>query len=197
MKIIDCKQGTKEWHQARLGIPTSSGFDNILTTKGERSKQAEKYIYSLAGERVACIVEESYQSEAMLRGSLMEDEARQAYELIAGVDVVQVGFCLAEGYGASPDGMIGEDGLLEIKCPNVSNHVMYLLKKELPSAYFQQVQGQLLVTGRKWVDFMSYSPRLPSFIIRVFPNKEFQNALRTELKKVCKEIEEITRKIKE
>lgn len=197
--IIDCMQGSPEWLQARCGVPSASNFDLILTTKGERSKQREKYLYRLAGERIAGVAEETYQNGAMLRGIEMEAEARQYYEMITGESVQQVGLYMTEGksvYAASPDGVVGKDGLLEIKCPQIATQVAYLLGGELPSEYFQQTQGQLLVTGRKWVDFISYYPGLRPLQIRVERDEKFLKALKIELEIFCEELEVIVKKIK-
>jgi len=197
MKIVECQQRTDDWYDIRCGIPSASNFDKIITIDGKPSKQREKYLYQLAGEILLGRQEETYQNGAMQRGIEMEAEARQLYELITGQEVKQVGFCIEKNYGASPDGVIGEEGLLEIKCPILSTHISYLLKNELPSEYYQQTQGQLLVTGYKWVDFLSYYPAIKSFLIRVTPDPKFQEALKTELNKFCKELNEITNKLKE
>lgn len=196
MEIIYCEQGTPEWHAARCGKPTASSFDKIITLDGKPSKQREKYLYQLAGERAAGKAEETYTNGAMQRGREMEDEARKLYEFNYGIEVLRVGFCLSDGYGASPDGLVGEDGGLEIKCPIASTHVGYLLKDELPGDYFQQVQGNLLVTGRKWWDFVSYYPAVKPLIIRVKPDKKFQGLLKAELIKFCQDLEEVVKKIK-
>ena len=197
MKIIDCEQNSKEWHTARCGIPTASNFDKIITTKGEPSKQRIKYLYQLAGEAITGIAEETYQNGAMQRGIEMEDEARQLYTLITGNEVKQVGFCLTdEGYGASPDGIIGDDECLEIKCPTVAVHVGYLLGNALPTDYFQQVQGQLLVTNRKWANFMSYYPGLKPLIIRVERDDKFLKILKVELELFVRELTEVIKKIR-
>lgn len=134
----------------------------------------------------------------MQRGKEMESEARSLYELITSVSVQQVGFCLNEtpSCGASPDGLIEEEGSLEIKCPTIAVHVGYLLENILPVDYFQQTQGQLLVTGRRWVDFLSYYPGLKPFLIRVERNEKFIEALKAELIKFCAELEEISYKIR-
>jgi putative phage-type endonuclease len=200
VKIIDVVQGTPEWHASKCGVPSASNFDKIVTTKGEPSKQREKYLYQLAGERIIGKAEETYQNGAMFRGIEMEAEARLLYELRTSETVQQVGFCVTEGkhiFGASPDGVIGEDGLLEIKCPLLSTHVSYLLGGCLPVEYFQQVQGQLLVTGRKWLDFVSYYPGIKPHVYRVKPDKKFMEALEYELNGFCVELEVITKKLKE
>jgi putative phage-type endonuclease len=196
MRIINVVQGTEEWFKAKAGVPSASNFDLIVTTKGEQSKQREKYLYRLAGENIIGKSEESYTNATMQRGQEMEAEARQLYELITGNTVVQVGLCVAEGYAASPDGLVGEDGLLEIKCPLLSTHVCYLMKGELPSDYIQQTQGQLLVTGRKWVDFLSYYPGIAPLIVRVKRDEVFLKKLRIEIELFCGELEEIVSKLR-
>jgi len=196
MKIIDCIQGTPEWFAAKCGVPSASNFDRILCADGKVSKQRTKYLWQLAGETITGISEETYQNAAMLRGKEMEAEARELYRLISGLEVVEVGFCLDKKYGASPDGLVAETGCLEIKSPNLVTHVGYLLENILPTDYFQQCQGQLLVTGREWVDFMSYYPGLKPLIIRVKRDEKFIKALRIELEVFCDELKELVNKLK-
>jgi len=125
MQIINCQQNSPEWYKYRLGIPTASNFDKIVTSTGEPSKQRTKYLWQLAGERVSGIVEESYQNANMQRGTMMQEEAKKFYEIVNGVVVNEVGFCVEDNlkYGCSPDGLINNDGGLEIKCPTISVHV--------------------------------------------------------------------------
>jgi len=199
MRIIECVQNSPEWFAARCGIPTSSNFDKIITADGKPSKQRQKYLYQLAGERSAGKAEETYQNAAMLRGIEMEDEARKLYEVITGGTVIQVGLCITEGktiYAASPDGLFKDDGLVEIKCPLIYTHVSYLLNGGLVEDYFQQLQGQLLVTGRKWVEIMSYYPGLKPLLVPVNRDEKFLKALKIELEIFCGELEEVTAKIK-
>lgn len=196
MKIIECIQGSPEWVAVRCGIPSASNFDMIVTSKGEPSKQREKYLFRLAGETITGIPEESYKNGAMERGIVMEEEARQLYQLATGGEVKQVGFCLADGYGASPDGLIGDNGCLEIKCPTMAVHVGYLLDNKLPTEYLQQAQGQLLATGREWCDFVSYYPGLKPLIIRVVRDEKFIKSLAIELEIFVKELKEVVEKIR-
>jgi putative phage-type endonuclease len=196
MKIFECEQNSPEWYAARCGIPTASSFDKIITTKGEPSKQKQKYLYQLAGERITRSPEESYQNAAMQRGKELENEARLLYGIISGVEALPVGFCLAEGYGASPDGLVAGTGLLELKCPLLATHVGYLLDNALPTDYFQQVQGQLLVTGRVWCDFMSYYPGIKPLLIRVQRDEKFIRALKIELEVFVSELETLTERLK-
>lgn len=199
MRIIECEQLSEEWYKIRCGIPSASNFDKIITTKGESSKQAQKYLYQLAGEYVTGQKEQSYQNAAMLRGIELEQEAKNLYQIINEVVVESVGFCIGEPdieYGCSPDGLVGDKGLVEIKCPNLATHVGYLLDNKAPTEYFQQMQGQLLVTGREWVDFMSYYPAIRPLIVRVQRDEEFIKKLRIELEVFCTELNKIINKIK-
>lgn len=199
MIIENVVQGTEEWKKERAGIPTASSFDKIITTKGEPSKQRTKYMYQLVAERITGVKEENYQNGVMQRGIQMEEEARRMYELMTGNTVMQVGVCYPDEkkpYGCSPDGLIGDDGAIEIKCPTSAVHVGYLLEGVLPTDYFQQVQGQLLITGRKWVDFFSFYPGLKPLLIKVKPDKKFIEALKTELESFCGELAEITERIR-
>jgi len=197
MKILDCKQQTPEWFTARCGMPTSSNFDKILTADGKPSKQREKYLYTLAGEKVSGIKEDTYQSFAMQQGVIKEQEARDYYKMLYDVEVQEVGFCLADNglYGCSPDGLIGEGGGVEIKAPLIHTHVSYLINGKLLEDYYQQAQGSLFVTGRKWWDVMSYYPGLKPVIIRVTPDKAFHKALQVELELFTQELSDIVKKI--
>jgi hypothetical protein len=197
VKIIEVTQGSPEWFAAKCGIPSASNFDRIICADGKVSKQRTKYLYQLAGEIITKRCEETYQSEDMLRSKEMEAEARKLYELITRSKVIEVGFCLSDGFGASPDGLIGKNGCLEIKCPKAETHVGYLLNSSSsPVEYVQQIQGQLLVTGREWVDFMSYYPGLRPFITRVKRDSKFIPALKRELEKFCAELKQIVRRLK-
>lgn len=195
MKIIECEQGSPEWFAARTGIPTASEFDKIIELTGKISKQRQKYMYRLAGERVAGIREEGYQSPAMIRGTIMEEEARNFYEITTGNKVQQVGFCTTGLFGCSPDGFVGDDGTIEIKCPLIATHVSYLVDEKLPSDYFQQVQGGLFVTGRKWCDFISYFPGLKPLVVRVVSDETFHASLGSELNLFCDQLDDLVKQI--
>lgn len=198
MKIYNFEQRSPKWYSIRCGLPTASEFDKIITTKGEPSKQMKKYLYKTAGEHIAGTPEDTYQNAAMIRGCEMEAEARSLYTVITNEHIQEVGFCTVDSgkFGCSPDGLVGEKGMVEIKCPNISTHVGYLLDNKLPTDYIQQVQGSLLVTGREWLDFISYYPALKPFIIRVQRDEKFIKALRIELEVFCKELKELIKKIK-
>lgn len=197
MKIIDCEQCSPEWFKARAGIPTSSEFSSIITTRGEQSKSRTKYMYRLAGERLGGIVEEGYQSYAMMRGKEKEGEAKSFYEFTR-EPIQSVGFCVSDcgRFGASTDGLIGEKGVFELKCPIMETQIEYLLgSKEIPTAYYQQTQGELFITGREWVEFFSYYPGLPPFIVREEPDQVFQRLLKRELDIFCEELDKLVKKL--
>lgn len=199
MIVEDFIQGSEEWQKARTGIPTSSNFDKLITSKGEPSKSRTKYMYQLAAERITGIKEDVYKNNVMQRGIETEGEARAFYELITGHNVVEVGICYSNDsklYACSPDGLVGEDGLIEIKCPTSSIHIGYLLANKLPTDYVQQIQGQLFITGRKWCDFFSFYPGIKPLQIRIEPDKNFLTALEVELEVFCKELKELTGKIR-
>jgi hypothetical protein len=162
-------QGTPDWLAIRAGIPTASAFDRIITPKGKASAQAERYMHTLLAERIMghpCIQAVSCWQG---RGQQMEAEAVSYYEGVRELDTVPVGFVTNDTrtIGASPDRFVGDDGLLEIKVPAEHTHVSYLLARGVDAEYYPQVQGQLWVTGRRWLDIMSYHPEMPPALIRV------------------------------
>ena len=178
MIILDCPQRTEEWHQARLGIPTGTGFEKIMTGGLKPSTQAEVYQNKLVAEWYTGQPEENYVSAAMQRGIDLEDQAMEAYEFATDEEVDQVGFVYKdEGklVGISPDGLCGSHGV-EIKCPLPSTHVSYLLAQGLPAAYTGQVQGSMYVTGLEQWAFCSYCPGFPPLIIMVERDAKWQSA---------------------
>lgn len=190
MQIIkDIEQGSNEWLALRLGLPTCSDLSKIVTSTGEISKQLNDYAKDLASDMLLDQIEEGFKSQWMDRGNDLEDEARKAYEEYSFNVVEQVSFIKhSEKLGYSPDGWIGEDGLIEIKCPKKIHHFDYLINKKLPTKYKPQVQGALFASGRKWCDFISYNPNVRKpydlFVVRVFPDKDYFKSLDIALDKV-------------
>ena len=198
MKIIDLVQRSPEWFEARRGKPSASSFDKIITNEGKPSKTRTKYMYTLAAEMASGLHDDTFQSQAMLQGIEREDTARKFYELIRGVEVKEVGLCLSddEKYLCSPDGLIGDNGGMEIKCPLGGTHVGYIMQDdEVPLEYFTQVQGNLLVTQREWWDFVSYYPSLKPVIVREEPNTVFQRLLKKELDLFCEDLEKLVKQL--
>ncbi len=169
MIVVDCEQGSETWKSLRLGRPTASNFDKIITNETAKfSKSSTKYAYALIAESLLGVEADGASSGFMARGKDVEKEARLFYEMAKSVDVKQVGFVMRDDrrVGCSPDGLIGDDGLLEMKCPSAAVHVGYLAG-DMGIGYQAQVQGQLWLTGRKWVDTVSYHGLMPSTILRV------------------------------
>jgi hypothetical protein len=186
IREIECEQGSPEWFAARAGIPTASEFATVLAKGkgGGESVTRRKYMLSLLGERMTGEVVESYTNAHMERGKVMEQEARDLYLFRTGAQSRLAGTFVNDeiGAGASPDSVIGEDGLLEVKTKLPHLQLELLLAGGLPAEHKAQVQGQLLVTGRKWVDFVSYWPKLPIHIVRVERDEEYIATLRAGIK---------------
>lgn len=175
IEVINCEQGTPEWFACRLGIPTASEFDSILANGrgGQPSKTRRTYMLKLIGERLTGEPAYNYQNEHMERGKEMEAEARDWYTFAFNVEPQRVGFIRNGNVGCSPDSLIGDDGMLEIKTKLAHLQADVLLGKELPPEHKAQVQGQLWVAERQWVDFVSYWPKMPPFKVRVYRDEEY------------------------
>ena len=159
------KQGTPEWHAARVGKATASRVPDVIArTKSGWGASRANYMGELIAERLTGVPAPSYSNTSMQWGTETEPQARSAYEFRTDLDVVEIGFvdhpAIAMS-GASPDGLVGADGLLEIKCPNTSTHIETLLGQSTPAKYIAQMQWQMACTGRKWCDFVSFDPRMP------------------------------------
>lgn len=180
-------QGSDEWKQLRLGKVTASRVaDVIVKTKSGYSASRANYMAQLIAERLTGVPAESYTNAAMQHGVETEPEARAAYEFYKGATVEQVAFVphpKIEQAGCSPDGLLGSDGLIEIKCPNTATHLETLLGKSVPGKYEAQIQFQLACTGRAYCDFVSYDPRMPEHM-RLFVKRMARDDKR------IKEIEE-------
>jgi YqaJ-like viral recombinase domain len=191
---LDVLQGSPEWLHARLGIPTASAFDRLITPKtGKPSAAADGYMNELLAEWLIGQPLELDDTGFIGRGSALESEAVNFYEALRDVDVATCGFCLMDDRraGASPDRLIGEDGLLELKCPAPATHVGYVraLREPKPMKYYAQIQGQLLVTGRVWVDFMSYHPMIRPVVVRFARDEAFLATLQGVLTDFCDGLE--------
>ena len=197
-------QGTPEWFEQRLGKVTASRVaDVIAKTKTGYSASRDNYAAQLICERLTNLPTESYTNAAMQWGTETEPKARQAYESHTFTSVVEVAMIphpTIKMAGASPDGTIGDDGLIEIKCPNTSTHIDTLLSQKVPSKYVTQMQWQMACTGRKWCDFVSFDPRMPDnlqlFIKRVDRDDELIKELETEVIKFLAEVDEKVEKLK-
>ena len=202
------KQRTQEWFDARVGKVTASRVKDVMA-KGKRDnkplKAREDYLAELVAERLSGQTFEHYVNAAMQWGIDTEPEARTTYELIKDEPVELVGFVqhpMISMAGASPDGLVGSQGLVEIKCPTTATHIKYLKAQEIPDDYTMQMIWQMICTGRTWCDFMSYDPRLPDpyrvFLKRlVLPTDDFVRAIESEVILFDKEVDGTIKKIKE
>lgn len=197
--IHDCIQGSESWERLRIGIPTSSSFDKIITPLGKPSKSWEKYAYFLIAERFLDRKINTYKSDAMENGKIIEEDAAADYELQTGNDTQIVGFVTNDAgtIGASPDRLVGDEGLLEVKCPMPQTQMEYLITGKIDREYWPQLQGQLFITGRKWVDIISFNPELPRSIIRVERDVEFIACLESLLGEFNAFLDQVTSKIQE
>lgn len=168
---LDCEQGSEEWLAARLGIPTATGFENIVTATGKKSASYIKYMAELIEESILG-GGDTFKSSFMERGNQLEPQARAAYEFLTGNDVIQVGGVYLN---ENRDVMVSPDGLipslkkgLEIKCPKMSTHIRYLLEGGVPAEYVIQVQANLWVTGYETWDFVSYCPEYQKQTLYLF-----------------------------
>lgn len=199
VEIFDCPQGSDEWLSARLGIPTASEFSTVLAKgkAGSDSATRKTYMLKLAGERLTGKPMWSFSNTHMERGKEMEAEARDLYAMVAEVEPVQVGFMRRGDAGASPDSIIGDNGLLEIKTKLAHLQLEVLLSNELPSEHKAQVQGQLWISAREWVDFVSYWPGLPLFVKRVYRDEAFIARLKVEVDAFNTELLELIERVKQ
>ena len=194
---MEIEQRTEEWFAARLGRVTASRVaDVIAKTKTGYSASRENYMAQLVVERLTQTKAESYTSAAMMHGVEQEPFARAAYEATQGVMVEEVGFVShpsIEWAGASPDGLVGDDGCVEIKCPNTATMIETLLSQKVPSKYSTQMQFQMACTGRKWCDYVSFDPRMPAkaqmFVKRVDRDDTYIAEIEAEIVKFLAEVQ--------
>lgn len=168
--------GSPEWARLRLGIPCSSEFHKLLTPKTRKvSSQATGYMYRLLAEWVTGEPCENESTEWMQRGQELEARARSAYELLTDSEVTIGGFFTTDDglIGCSPDGLIGDNGDLELKCPLIATQIGYALGAGVDTDYMTQLQGRLMIHGREWVDIFAYHPRFSIPPVRVYRDEEF------------------------
>ncbi len=194
MILHDVEQGSLAWFQIRCGIPTASEFSRLVTGTGKPSTSLPGYANELAAEKFAGKPMSEFDGNAWMdRGKEKEAEAIAFYEFTNDVTVARVGFCTLDdgSAGCSPDGLIGEDGGLEIKCLKAESHVEVVTyhKKHgvCPPKYAPQVQGSLLITGRKYWEQFFYHPDLPPLIVRTVPDMAFQTMLADAIREVCRQ----------
>ena len=197
------EQGTDEWFAIRIGKVTASRVADLLAkTKSGYSSSRDNYMAQLVCERLTGQKGESFTNAAMQWGTETEPLARACYEAFADVLVDEVGFVLhptIKMAGASPDGFVGDDGLIEIKCPNTATHIETLLSETVPTKYFTQMQFQMACTGRQWCDFVSFDNRLPEelvlFVKRVPRDDTYIRLIEAEIVQFLAELDDKINKL--
>ena len=189
-------QGSPDWFTARLGIVTASRVADIVArTKSGYSTSRANYMAQLIAERLTGTVAESFSNAAMQWGIDHEPAAKAAYEFFTDADIAALGFVAHPSLamaGASPDGAVGKDGLVEVKCPLTATHIETLLTGAIPGKYETQMLWQMACTGRSWCDFVSYDPRMPEcmclFVKRLERDENRIAELETEVRAFIEEL---------
>ena len=197
MRIVCDRQQTEQWDRWRAR-PTASEFGSFITpVKGDYSSTATKYACKIVAKRLG-VYTEPPPSYWMEYGLEMEPNAKRAYAITMGHDIQEVGFCLpdnTDAYGGSPDGLVGHEGLVEIKCPAPETLIGYHEAGSLPSQYKPQVQGLLLITERYWCDFFAFHPELMPFRVRVCADREYQQKIAENLLRLLDDIARIESRV--
>jgi putative phage-type endonuclease len=197
------EQGTTEWLQERCGKVTASRIADLMArTKTGYGASRATYAAQLVVERLTGCVAPSFTNAAMIHGTETEPEARRAYEFHADRDVIQTGFIQHPSIkmaGASPDGLVGSDGLVEIKCPTSATHIETLLAGAVPDKYIKQMHFQMICCDRQWCDFASYDPRLPErmrlWVKRIDRDPQLVMTIEAEVAAFLDEIDETVGKL--
>lgn len=182
LHIYDVQQGEPEWLELRRGIVTASTVKHLLTSTGRvaANDDSRRFTLTLVAERITGDIEEQYVSNDMLRGILDEPLARDVYSRHYG-EAVECGFMVSDDHGFrlgfSPDGLVGDDGLIEIKSPRAKEHLRTILADEVPAQYMPQLQAGLLVSGRQWIDYVSFFGGMPLYVKRVLPDPKWREAI--------------------
>lgn len=198
------EQGSPEWFKQRYGNASASRIKDVIAkTKSGYSASRENYLTELVLERFG-VFSEPYTSKAMEWGNEQEPFARATHEIEQGIIVQECGYILHPTIaksGASPDGLIGNDGVLEIKCPDTKTHFEYLLSEKPPAQYIPQMAWQMACTGRQWADFVSYDPRAPEglqyFYVRYNRDNEYIDMLEKEVITFLDEVDKRFNQLKE
>lgn len=198
LQIIDCEQGTPEWHAARLGIPTASMFSTVMASGkgGGESKTRAKYMREIVGERITGEADESYTNVYMERGKAREAEARDLYSFQRAEPLTQVGFIRNGDKGCSPDSLAGKTGMVEVK--TALSHILIetLMTDRAPPEHLAQCQGNLWVAEREWIDLIIYRPKLPLFVKRIHRDEAYIATLKMAVSQFNEEAAELEAKIR-
>ena len=205
MRIINCEQGSPEWINARLGLVSASRFKDVMTEPrakkdkeaGMLSGTAESYMQELISE-ILTGQQMAISGKALDHGTEYEPAACTHYEFMFDIDVEHVGIILTDDRktGASPDGLVGADGMIEIKCPYSSkNHIATIISGCMPSEHMPQVQGNMWINGRQWCDFISFDPRIDGdagfFVQRIYRDEEYIQTLEEKVSAFVRKMEQV------
>lgn len=198
MEIINCDQGSPEWFASRAGLPTASEFHTVMAKGrgGADSKTRQTYLYKLAGEIITGEPMESCSNAHMERGKAMEDDARAAYEFMTNAECERVGFIRSGRKGASPDSLVGANGLVEIKTKLPHLMIETILRGEFPPEHKAQCQGQLWVAEREWIDIAVYWPGMPVFITRATRDEDYIATLAAAVDEFNAELDSIVARVR-
>lgn len=200
MRIVDCEQQSPEWFAARMGMPTASEFSTVMRTKGKgengESKERLTYMRKLAGEILTGEPMESYSNQHMERGREMEGEARNLYSFLTTEPLQRVGFIVNGPKGCSPDSLVGDRGMLEIKTALPHILIGHLIRGEFPPEHKAQCQGALWVAEREWIDIAIYWPKLPLFKVRAGRDEKYIADLAAAVDQFNAELAEMVERIR-
>lgn len=198
LQIIDCQQGEPAWFAARLGIPTTSMFATVMASgkNGGQSLTRRDYLYKLAGEILTGEPMESYSNHHMERGKLLEDEARDYYAYLTDKTPQRVGFIRNGQKGCSPDSLIDENGMLEVKTKLPYLAIDCLLKGEFPPEHKAQCQGALWVAEREWIDITVYWPKIPAFIKKAYRDEAYIRTMSSAVDAFNADLADIVERVK-
>jgi len=196
-EIITCEQGSLQWFEARKGIPTASEFETLMKRlkSGKTSDTRRAYMLQLAGERLTGEPPEGFGSIYTDRGKALEPRARDLYAMWANVDPVQVGFIRNGDTGCSPDSLVGNDGMLEIKTKKPGLLIDAILSDTFLDEHKAQCQGGLWIAEREWIDLLVFWPGLPPFSKRAYRDEEYIKALAAEVATFNEEVAEVVAKV--
>jgi len=198
-QIFNCEQGSDEWFEVRRGIPTASNFSYVLASgkDGETSKSRQTYLYKKAAEIITGKPPvESFSNEHMERGHVLEPDARRLYAFMTDTDPQQVGFIRNGRTGCSPDALIGENGVLEIKTKLPHLMIETMLKGEFPAVHKAQCQGELWITEREWIDLVVYWPDFPAIIMRATRDEQYITKLAVAISAFNNELDDVVARVR-
>lgn len=199
LEIFDCEQGSQEWFQCRLGIPSASNFSTIMA-KGRDGKSPsltrKTYLYKLAGEIITGKPSSNYKNADMQRGNEMEAEAAAHYAFTRDVELTQIGFARRGNMGCSPDRLIGDEGGLEIKTAEAHILIEHMFRDDVPPEHVAQVQGTMMILERPWWDLMVYWPDITPPVFRSRPDRAYQANLKGEIDRFNDELAAVVERVR-